>query len=64
VPRVIVDDDLCQGHAMCSLEAPEVFEVPKHGTVQLLRAITDADLDAVRLAVRHCPTGALTLLED
>ena len=49
---------------MCSLEAPDVFEVPKHGTVQLLRDITEADLDAVRLAVRHCPTGALALKED
>ena len=64
MPRVVVDEDLCQGHAMCSLEAPDVFEVPKRGTVQLLRDITEADLDAVRLAVRHCPTGALTLEED
>jgi ferredoxin len=64
VPRVAVDEDLCQGHAMCSLEAPDVFEVPKHGTVQLLRDVTEGDLDAVRLAVRHCPTGALTLEED
>ena len=64
MPRVVVDADLCQGHAMCSLEAPEVFEVPQRGTVQLLRDITEADLDAVRLAVRHCPTGALTLEED
>jgi len=64
MPRVEVDEDLCQGHAMCSLEAPDVFEVPKHDTVQLLRDITEADLDAVRLAVRHCPTGALALKED
>ena len=62
--RVVVDEDLCQGHAMCALEAPDLFEVPKHGTVQLLRDPTPDDLEAVRLAVRHCPTGALTLLED
>ena len=62
--KVGIDEDLCQGHAMCALEAPELFEVPKHGTVQLLRDVTADDLEAVRLAVRHCPTGALTLLED
>jgi len=62
--RVLVDEDLCQGHAMCSLEAPDLFEVPKRGTVQLLRDVTATDLEAARLAVRHCPTGALSLEED
>jgi ferredoxin len=64
VARVVVDEDLCQGHAMCALEAPDVFEVPKRGTVQLRRELVESDLEAVRLAVRHCPTGALTLEED
>ncbi|MCU1600316.1 MAG: ferredoxin [Frankiales bacterium] len=64
MPRIVVDEDLCQGHAMCSLEAPDVFEVPKHGTVQLIGDITASHLEAVRLAVRHCPTGALALEED
>ena len=62
--RVLIDDELCQGHAMCSLEAPDVFEVPKRGTVQLIGDVTATNLEAVRLAVRHCPTGALTLEED
>ena len=62
--RLSVDEDLCQGHAMCVLEAPDVFAVPKHGTVSLLRDITATDLEAVRLAVHHCPTGALKLEED
>ena len=31
--RVEVDADLCQGHAMCELEAPDVFKVPKRGGV-------------------------------
>jgi len=64
MPRVVVDEDLCQGHAMCELEAADVFAVPKSGPVALRRDITGADLDAVRSAVRHCPTGALTLQED
>ena len=64
MPRVVVDEDLCQGHAMCELEAPDVFSVPKSGPVTVLRDLTGADLDAVRSAVHHCPTGALTLQED
>jgi ferredoxin len=64
MPRVTVDEDLCQGHAMCELEAPEVFSVPKSPPVTLLRDVTESDVEAVRAAVRHCPTGALTLQED
>jgi ferredoxin len=63
VPRVVVDEDLCQGHAMCELEAPDVFSTPKTGPVSVIGAVTAGNLEAVRLAVRHCPTGALALEE-
>ena len=62
--NVEVDLDLCQGHAMCELEAPDVFSVPKKGFATLIGPVTDANLEAVRLAVHHCPTGALELEED
>ena len=62
--RIAVDEDLCQGHAMCEVEAPDVFLVPKTGAVTVIGEITAANVEAVRSAVRHCPTHALTLLED
>jgi len=62
--RVVVDEDLCQGHAMCEVEAPGVFAVPKVGTVQIVGAVTHANLESVRSAVHHCPSRALTLQED
>ena len=34
--RVEVDLGLCQGHAMCELEAPDYFRVPKRGQVEIL----------------------------
>ena len=34
--KIEADHDLCQGHAMCSMEAPDVFTVAKHGTVEVL----------------------------
>lgn len=63
--RVAVDRDLCQGHAMCELEAPDVFSVPKSGTVNLLtERPSEQHQDAVRLAVKYCPTHALSIEEE
>jgi ferredoxin len=60
--RVEVDQDLCQGHAMCELEAPSVFEVPRKGKVRVLDDSPDESARAeVESAVRHCPTQALKL---
>ena len=62
--RVEVDEDLCQGHAMCEVEAPEVFSVPKAGIVQVIAPVTPDNVEAVRSAVKHCPSRALTLKES
>ncbi|MCX5043305.1 ferredoxin [Aldersonia sp. NBC_00410] len=63
--RIVVDTDLCQGHAMCELEAPDVFTVPKHGTVELLDENPPETKRAdVERAVRFCPTQALSIVDD
>ncbi|WP_063046223.1 ferredoxin [Nocardia pseudovaccinii] len=63
--RIEVDLDLCQGHAMCQVEAPEIFEVPKHGKVQLRRETVDNDdLADIKNAVRYCPAQALAIIGD
>ncbi|QZT62210.1 ferredoxin [Mycolicibacterium austroafricanum] len=62
--RVEVDEDLCQGHAMCELEAPDVFRVPKRGVVEITDPEPPDELrEAVELAVEMCPTRALTIIE-
>lgn len=62
--RIVVDDVLCQGHAVCESEAPDVFEVPKRGTVVVLDASPPDDRrGAVALAVQYCPTHAITIEE-
>lgn len=62
--RVEVDEDLCQGHAMCELEAPDVFRVPKRGVVEILDNEPPDELrDAVEMAVEMCPTRALSITE-
>jgi sterol 14-demethylase len=62
---VRVDRDLCQGHAVCAGEAPEVFQVDSHGQLTILREDVPPALRAkVEAAIRHCPTRALSLHED
>jgi sterol 14alpha-demethylase len=63
--RVVVDRDLCQGHGVCESEAPEVFSVPKTGTVTLLvETPADEQRAKVELAVKYCPTHALTVVDQ
>lgn len=62
--RIELDEDLCQGHAMCELESPEVFQVPKRGIAQVVQEEPAEEHRAdVRRAVAACPTQALRLLE-
>ena len=63
--RVVVDRDLCQGHGVCEAEAPDVFEVPKHGQVELLQpSPPESERRAVEQAVKYCPTHALSIVEE
>lgn len=60
--RIKVDFDLCQGHANCMGEAPEVFEVDDDGFLTVLQEEPPERLrEQVELAVKYCPTGALSL---
>ncbi|MDV6014108.1 ferredoxin [Haloechinothrix sp. LS1_15] len=62
--RLSADLDLCQGHAMCEVEAPELFSVPKNGKVEILDDQPGEEYrDDARRAVQYCPTQALMLSE-
>ena len=60
--RVVVDFELCEGNAVCSNVAPEVFVV---GDDDLARVKLDPVPDTLRAkvetAVRRCPRQALAL---
>ena len=64
--RVKVDWELCQGHAVCASEAPEVFAFDKESSqVRVLLERPAAELRAqVVAAVKYCPTGALSIEEE
>lgn len=62
--RVEVDLDLCQGHGMCEMEAPEVF-LAHRDHVEILDATPDESLRAqIEAAVMYCPTQALKIIDD
>ncbi len=62
--KIEVDLDLCQGHAMCELEAPDYFKVPKRGQVEIVNdTAPEEDRDQVEQAVWACPTQALSIRE-
>ena len=64
--RVRVDLDLCQGHGVCVSEASEIFALdPKETRVRVLDERPAPGLRAkLEAAVRHCPTRAISILED
>jgi sterol 14-demethylase len=63
--RIRVDMDLCQGHGVCAGEAPTLFAVDRTASkVTLLETTPDPELrEQAELAVRHCPTRALSIEE-
>jgi sterol 14-demethylase len=62
--KIVVDRDLCQGHAACEGEAPDVFSVSKKGVLTILQPQPPEELrGAVELAVKYCPTHALSIIE-
>jgi ferredoxin len=66
--RVKVDMDLCQGHAVCMSEAPEVFFVDEerdmYPKVQVLQSTVGEDLrDKVMNAAKYCPNRVIRIEE-
>lgn len=62
--RVEIDLDLCQGHGVCEMEAPEVFHAHRDHA-DILQQEPDAGLrEQVLSAVQFCPTQALRFSDD
>jgi ferredoxin len=62
---VHVDLDLCQGHAMCEVEAHNYFTVPKRGKVEILNDTPpEEDRAEIEQAVWACPTQALSIIDE
>ncbi|GAA3428814.1 ferredoxin [Streptosporangium sandarakinum] len=63
--RIRADRDVCIGAGMCVMTADQIFDQDDDGVVVLLEPEPPAQYaDLVRRAVRACPSGALSLVED
>lgn len=63
--RIVVDYNLCEANGVCVSSAPEVFELSDDDKLHLLLEHPPApSIDSVETAVRRCPKGALSLVED
>jgi ferredoxin len=64
IVKVVIDLDLCEGHAKCQESAPDVFEVNDDDQSTLKVAdIPEYQYDRVRRAAQMCPRAAITLEE-
>ena len=59
--KVVVDHSLCEGHAKCMDNAPEVFEVGEDDRSYVVLDDIPEELRAkVERAVRVCPRAAIS----
>ncbi len=57
-----IDHGLCQGHAVCVSEAPDVFRIGPDGEAELLETQPGTDrYEALARAYEHCPNRAISL---
>ena len=63
--RVRIDEDRCQGHALCNLGAPEVFRLrDEDGHAEVIgRALTPELEEKARRAALGCPEQAIIVEE-
>jgi ferredoxin len=63
--QVHIDPDVCQGHTLCSLAAPQVFRLREddgHAYVESPDVPEELE-ELVRKAAATCPEGAISILE-
>ena len=66
--RVKVDLDLCQGHAMCQEEAPEIFRVVQRDDgYDVVEVVLEQPPESLRAkleaARRYCPNRVISIEE-
>ena len=57
--KISLDRDLCQGHAVCVGEAPDLFRLGDDGKVELVTQPALAQYGKAHAAQQYCPTRAI-----
>jgi ferredoxin len=59
--EIVVDTELCEGHALCVTAAPDVFEIgDDEKSIVLPVELTDDVLRRVDDAILRCPVQAIS----
>ena len=62
---IVLDHDLCQGHAVCAGEAPELFQLGDNGKVALrVERPGPEHYEKAVLAAKYCPTRTIKIVEE
>ncbi len=64
--RVQVDENACSGFGVCAETCPSVFEIDDSGFARVRTdggLVPEADEEAARTAVLHCPERAISEVE-
>jgi len=62
--KIIVDQDVCSGHARCSIFAPSVYQLDDRGYCAITEADVPAGLeDDARRGADSCPERAITIVD-
>jgi len=63
--RATIDWDKCTGNGVCARVAPEIFTVDADGNSDVIVDEVPEELKLkAQLAMRQCPTQAISLTED
>jgi ferredoxin len=63
--RVHIDPDVCQGHTLCHMAAPDIFLLREEDGHSYVSSpdVPPGQEDVVRKAVATCPEGAISIEE-
>jgi ferredoxin len=61
-PTLRIDEDRCQGHAVCYLLSPQLFDVDAEGRgVVIVTKVAPDRIDEALTAVERCPEQAIEI---
>jgi ferredoxin len=63
--KIKVDNEKCQGHAMCVAKGPDVYTLDDNGYNQMGTFVVAEGLeDQARRGARACPERVITIIEE
>lgn len=61
--KLHVDEGRCAGHALCTVIAPDLFEMDNRGKAIVLAEVDDHNRADAEESIRECPAAAIIASE-